>query len=140
MKAHFVEFFSPGTFVAETSVKPIPSWDVQAALELSKGVEERYGARPYGFRFLTKQRGDGDLDSHISKSSGMYYIDGQVLSLADLQAKGDPDDSTLIENMRCNEYSHVVRTCSPYKWAQPLGEGDVVLDAKGRPLQEQPNE
>jgi hypothetical protein len=31
VKQHFVTFYSPGTFFAETSEKPIDSWDVEKA-------------------------------------------------------------------------------------------------------------
>ena len=31
MKKHFVTFLSPGTFVSETTTKPIASWSVEKA-------------------------------------------------------------------------------------------------------------
>lgn len=74
MQAHFVEFFSPGTFFAETSVKPIEAWDVEAAKRLAIDVHERYGARPYGFQFFTKTRKDNELDSSVSAKSNLYYL------------------------------------------------------------------
>lgn len=68
MKKHFVTFFSPGTFVSETSEKPIDSWDVDTAVEMSTQILERHGARPYGFRFSTRERGQEDLDSKVTKN------------------------------------------------------------------------
>jgi tRNA/tmRNA/rRNA uracil-C5-methylase (TrmA/RlmC/RlmD family) len=47
MKKHFVTFLSPGTFFNEETTKPIDSWDVAKALEMSKTVVERYEQRPY---------------------------------------------------------------------------------------------
>lgn len=63
MEKHFVKFYSAGSFVAEETVKEIDSWDVNKAIEMSKDITERYGAKPYGFRFITKGRTDADLDS-----------------------------------------------------------------------------
>ena len=48
MEKHFVTFYSPGTFAAETSRKPIESWDVDKAVAMSKEIKERHGALPYG--------------------------------------------------------------------------------------------
>jgi hypothetical protein len=39
MKRHFVIFYSPGTFVAETTEQKISSWDVKAAAH-ARHVEE----------------------------------------------------------------------------------------------------
>ncbi len=50
MTQHFVTFYSPGTFVHETSTEPISSWDVEAVKEMARSVKERYGATPFGFR------------------------------------------------------------------------------------------
>lgn len=46
-----VTFYSPGTFVSETSDVPIDSWDIEKAKELARGIKERHNATPYGFRF-----------------------------------------------------------------------------------------
>ena len=53
MRQHYVQFFSPGTFVAETSTRTIDSWSVTTALKMAGKVTERYGATPYGFKFHT---------------------------------------------------------------------------------------
>ena len=49
MQKHFVTFYSPGTFVAETSCLPIDSWNVDEAREMAHGIKERHGATPWGF-------------------------------------------------------------------------------------------
>ena len=69
MKKHFVTFYSPGTFVAEQTTKPIDSWDVELAVSMSGEIKERYGALPYGFQFSTRERGENDLDSHEVETS-----------------------------------------------------------------------
>ena len=78
MKKHFVTFLSPGTFVAEESTKPIDSWDVDKAVKMARSIKERHNARPYGFQFSTRERGPDDLDSKVTKQSGVYWLGGKV--------------------------------------------------------------
>lgn len=127
MEKHFVEFFSPGTFVAETTTKPIDSWDVSKALEMAKNITERWNSKPYGFQFFTKARMDDELDSHEIARSGIYYINGTIKTLEDLKAEKNPDNRTLISNMECNGWDRVVQTCSPWKWTQPFDDDDHVV-------------
>ena len=132
MEQHFVTFYSPGTFVAETTDKPIDSWDVDAALDLMAEVTERHGAKPYGFRFITRSRADNDLDSHVSDRSGMYYVDMVVRTLAELQRDNKPEERILRSNMESNGYDAVVQTTKGWLWTQPLQDGDQVISSAGR--------
>lgn len=127
MEKHFVKFFSPGTFVAETSVRPIDSWDVDKAAKMVAEISERYGAKPYGFCFFTKARKDNELDSKIVARSGMYYINGVVKTLEEIKAENNPNDRILISNMESNGWSRIVTTYTPYKWTQPFEPGDSVV-------------
>lgn len=132
---HFVEFFSPGTFVAETSIRPIESWDIATALKMACDINERYNATPYGFRFLTKSRGDDDLDSREVARSSMHYFGVRVLTRADIEARNDPKDTILLDNMRCNKWDRVVETTNGYKATLPLQDGDIVLsEVTGQPM------
>lgn len=130
MKQHFVTFFSPGTFTAEQTTRPIEYWDVDLAVEISKDIMERYGAKPYGFQFSTRERGELDLDSHVSKKSPMYYLGGKVLTLEQLKAINDPSNRILISNMEINRWDRVIINNNSWTWTQPLEEGDVVLDVQ----------
>ena len=124
MEKHFVVFFSPGTFVAEMTEKEIDSWSVDKAVAMSTKITERYGAKPYGFHFITKSRKDYELDSKVTKTSGMYYINCKVQTIKDF----DPvADRILIDNMRRNKWDRVVTSTKGYRWTQPLRDGDVVL-------------
>lgn len=127
MKQHFVTFFSPGTFVAEQSVKPIDSWDVETAVKMAGEVTERHGAKPYAFRFSTRGRSVDELDSKVIKTSPTYYLSGTVETLEDIERRNDPKESILLGNMRCNGWKRVVTTQAPYGWTLPLEDGDVVL-------------
>ena len=129
MKKHFVTFLSPGTFEAEQSTKPIDSWDIDTAVEMSSGIKERYGALPYGFYFSTRSRGDDELDSKEVDRSHMFYLGGEVLTLDQVKAKNDPGDRILISNMECNKWDRIVVNSNSWKWTQPLEKDDVVLNA-----------
>lgn len=127
MEKHFVRFLSAGTFVAEETVMPIEEWDVGQAIEMSRNITERYGAKPYGFQFVTKGRTDEELDSKVINRSGIYYINGVVETLSQVKAKGNPGDRILISNMESNGWDKVVTTYNPYKWTQPFNEEDSVV-------------
>lgn len=124
---HFVTFYSPGTFVAEDTTKPIASWNVKKAVAMSKTISERYNAKPYGFRFSTRARSDKDLDSKVVKRSNLYYISGTIETLEQVEARNDPKEEILRSNMRCNGYTRIVTTHTPWRWTQPLKDDDVVL-------------
>lgn len=128
MKKHFVKFMSPGTFVAEETVKEIDSWDVAKAIDMAKEIIERYNSKPYGFKFFTRERNDDELDSKITQCSGTYYINGVVETLEEIKAKCDPNNRILISNMENNRWNSVVTTYSPWKWTQPFGENDHVVN------------
>lgn len=128
MERHFVTFYSPGTFVAENTQRPIDSWDVEAAVSMARSIKERHGSTPYGFQFTTRSRGKDDLDSKVSHTSPMYYLGGRVETLADVEARNDPADRILISNMRSNGYDRIVVNENSWRWTQPLRDEDVVLD------------
>lgn len=129
MEQHFVTFYSPGTFLAEDTTKPIDAWDAGVAKAMMGGIKERYGATPYGFRFTTRGRSDADLDSKVIATSPMYYVGGKVETLEEVQARNSPDETILRANMECNGYSRIWTTTEGWKWTQPLNAEDVVLDA-----------
>lgn len=127
MIKHFVTFFSPGTLVAETTELEIEDWYQGVAMEMAHDVVERHGATPYAFQFSTRERSDDELDSKVTRKSGLYFLGGKIQSLE--QVKADPDSTpTLISNMESNGYRRVVTNTNSYKWTQPLGDDDVVLD------------
>ena len=126
MKKRFVTFYSPGTFVAEQTTKCVASWDVDKAVAMMSGIEERYGAKPYGFQFTTKKRGLRDMEPHVIDTSPMYYVNCRVQTLEQVEAEG-PATKILAQNMRSNNWDRVVTTEEGWKWTQPLRETDVVL-------------
>lgn len=128
MHKHFVTFFSPGTLVAEETTQPIDAWDVHAATALVNGITERYGATPYGFQFTTRGRSSQDLDSRVIKRSPLYWLGGTVETLAEVKARATEKDRILIANMEGNGYDRIITNTNSWRWTQPLGETDIVLD------------
>ena len=124
MKQDFVTFYSPGTMVAEMTTREIASWDVLKAREMLFDVEERHGARPYGFQFHTKKRGFRDFEPKEIKRSGMYYINCKLQTVEEVEADGA---HVLAGNMRRNGWDQVVTTTRGWSWSQPFKEGDTVL-------------
>lgn len=127
MEKHFVTFLSPGTFVSESTTKSIESWDVEAARAMAKEIVERHNSRPYGFRFSTRSRGPDDLDSKETATSGIYFLNGRVETMAEIEARNDPKEKILRANMRNNGIGSVVVSDTPWRSCIPLGERDVVL-------------
>ena len=126
---HFVTFYSPGTFVAEQTSKPIAAWNVDDAVGMAALISERYGASPYGFRFTTRGRGPDDLDSKVIATSPMHYIGGKVETLEEVEARNAPDESILRSNMRGNGCKRIWTSTAGWKWTQPLSDEDVVIAA-----------
>lgn len=128
MEKHFVTFYSPGTFCAETTEKPIDSWDIDAAVEMARSITERHGARPYAFRFSTRARNDDELDSKVVKTSGNYFLGGRLDTIEDVRKRADPNERILLSNMECNGWKAVVTNDNSWRWTQPLTERDEVLN------------
>lgn len=129
MRKNFVVFYSPGTFVAENTERPLPGgWDIELAKSLAREIKERYGATPYGFRFITRARGPEDLDSKQTHRSHMYYLGGKIETLAEVKARATAADRILVSNMEGNGYERIVTNDNSWRWTQPLEKDDVVLE------------
>ena len=127
MRQNFVEFFSPGTMVAEITVMEITDWDIGKAKRMAKSISERYNATPYAFQFLTKSRGEQDLDSKVVKRSEVFFVHCKVQTLEQLVWRDDPKEEILRQNMEINGWDRIATTVTGWKWSQPMGERDVCL-------------
>ncbi len=127
IEKYFVTFYSPGTFVAETDIQEIDSWNVEEAKRRAKKIKQRHGAIPYAFSFSTRTRGPDDLDSHVAYTSPYYFINCTVHTLKEIENHNDPNDKILLSNMRNNGYDRVATTIKGWKWTQPVREQDVFL-------------
>jgi len=126
VKKRYVTFFSPGTFVAESTTKCVANWDVKKAVAMMDEIEERYRAKPYGFQFYTMKRGLLDMNPHEIERSGMYYVNCIVQTLEEVEAEHGKN-AILAQNMRTNGWDSIVTTTKGWGWSQPLRDGDVVL-------------
>lgn len=135
MQKHFVHFLSPGTFVSEETIKPIDSWNVDNAVAMAADVCERYNARPYGFQFSTRARGDDDLDSKVVDRSPTYWLGGTVRTAEEILAGTDPDEATLRLNVRRNGIKRIIVNDNSWRFTSELKDDDVVLDVKLPKLQ-----
>lgn len=124
---HFVTFYSPGTFVAEVTTKPIDAWDTAVALAMAKDITERHDATPYAFQFTTRTREDADLDSHVSHRSVMHYFGVKVETFAEVHARNLSNESILCDNMRINGWQRIATTTQGWKCSIPLMDDDVAL-------------
>jgi hypothetical protein len=139
-KRSFVVFLSPGTFVSEQSERPIEAWDPKAAMGLAEQIVERHNARPYGFYFVERlvappipdgQGGTMEVQPKDIKESGVYYIDGTLRTVDQVQAAADPSESILLSNMEFNEWPIVVTTARSWKYTAIFREEDFVVGPDG---------
>ena len=63
MRKTIVTYLSPGTFMSEQSCRDIPERDPALAVKMASKIQERYGAKPYGFYFSTLLTADCAADT-----------------------------------------------------------------------------
>lgn len=143
-RQHFVVFYSPGTFFAEQTDRPVTEWNPTEATALAASVSERYGAAPYGFRFETRivadpiPDGEGGalkVESRTVEQSGTYFLRARLETFDTIEARASSSEDILRDNMRCNGWPIVV-VCDEaggHRWksVQPFTETDFVVDAAG---------
>jgi hypothetical protein len=139
-REHSVTFYSPGMLFAESSSVPIDSWSPALAVGLAEKIVERYGAKPYGFRFETHIVADAIPDGEggtlevkprpVTKS-GLYFLGGRIETIDVVNARAAPDESILRSSMLCNGYWIVCVNTNSYKSVHPFEETDFIVDAAG---------
>lgn len=128
MQKHFVTFLIPVAPAFEEKTFPIDAWDALAAVELAKSIDWLEGAKPFAFRFSTRELRDGEFESRETVKSQRFYLGGSVLTAEEIQQRNEPKDEILIANMKTNGWKSVVFTSGAAQIAQPLLTGDRVLD------------
>lgn len=125
MLKHYVKFFYPGAFVAETEVEEVKSRDAQK-IKVPEGS--------YGFRFFDRQEITAENENHEPETlrgkpknySGMFYF-GRIMTLDDVKREM-PDATILISNMETNNWDKVVKTRMGN--IQPFEEKDTIIEAQ----------
>ena len=137
---HFVNFLSPGTFFNEETNEPIGEWDTKLATQMASKIKERHGATPYGFKFETRithppipdgEGGKLEVVPKTIKTSGTYFLGGELETLDEIKKRKDPRDSILISNMEGNGWYIVCVNTNSYKSTMPFNKEDFLLDKKG---------
>lgn len=135
----FVTFYSPGTFVAETTTKPIKSCDCRTAIRMSKKIKERYGATPFGFTFSKKLVADPIPDGHggklevqpkTVKESGTYYLGGVLRTYDEVEKDNKDDEDILRSNMWSNDWCIIIDNTNSYRTTRPFEPNDKIVDMK----------
>lgn len=129
VQKHYVEFCSPGTFFSEISRREIDAWDTGKAIEMMSDIKERYGGRPFGFRFLTHGRGADDLNSREIARGHFYYVNCDILTAEEILAGTDPDYATMRTNIEFNGVKRVARTRTGWLGHYPMDDEDEVIEA-----------
>ncbi len=141
MRKNYVTFCSPGTLFSELSSREIEGWNPSIAVEMSEEIKERHGAIPYGFRFETRivlppvsdgEGGECVVEPKVVATSGIHFICGELQTFDEVEARKDPKDSILLDNMRCNDYPIIVVVKRGYTTTMPFSEKDCVVDMRGR--------
>lgn len=150
MKQDFVCFESPGTVVSEGEDKKISSWDVDKAVSIAVDIHARYGARPYGFRFKTKEFREKEFRIVEIAKSCFYFLGGTVVTQEQVEAAVNEDGSLILTsnpvinhlaqhkqrlsnirwNLTHNSYDRIVINNNSYVSCLPAYPEDIVLDPK----------
>lgn len=136
-RRHKVEFISPGTAFSEISVREIQDRnDLLTAVEMSKTIVERYGARPYAFRFFTEifhppiDDGEGGLLNVEPKRidvSEWFFLGGTILKYEDTVNKDNERLTNVMWNMRLNKEPLAVETTNGWTHVAFFGADDCVV-------------
>ncbi len=96
---------------------------------MAEGITERYGARPYGFQFIT----EGAFGFVIDKS-GIYFINAKLETYDEVEERGALDEEILRSNMRGNNYPIIVTNygkAKNYRFSIPFNRADALVDEAG---------
>lgn len=136
MRQEFVTFFSPGTFVSESTTTPIASRDPVLAAKMASDIRARYDAKPFAFRFETRlvhdpvPDGDGGtlrVESKTVDTSALYFLGGELLFAHEVQES----ESILRSNMRCNRWPICIVNKNSYRVTQPFNPEDCIVNGDG---------
>jgi len=129
----YVRYLYPGIFFPEESIREVADRNPgRVAHEADPAV--------FAFEFFDRMRTavlaggeEIEMDSGAIGKSGLYYIDAEPMTAADVAALPG-DHSILLSNMRGNDWDPVLR-CRTGNF-RPLEEGDTVISSGAPCLRE----
>lgn len=136
----YVEFISPGTLVDESSCLEIASCCSKNAVEMSKQITERHGAKPYGFVFITRlvhdpvsdgEGGEMEVLAKEKERSGIHFLGGTLRTYDEVVADNLESERILRSNMLGNSYPIVIENRNSYRSTHEFTKDDCIVDATG---------
>jgi len=118
MIKHYVEYYYPGSFFSETSVKEIAQRDVSKIVIPDDA---------FGFKFFDRVHAEIDgveLQSKRLNISQMHFYGGRIMSIEDVRREC-PDDRILLANMEYSGWKNII-VCRTGN-TQPFRDGDVFI-------------
>jgi hypothetical protein len=120
----YVRFLSPGSFVANDWTVPVDSADPRAVV---------WPENAYAFTLHERVDVMDGLETFKGEAKQLgptyYHPASKVKTQEEVEANGDPRNSILLNNMRCNKWPSVIYSRWG-NWPQPYEAGkQVVLGA-----------
>lgn len=143
MIKYYATFYSPGTLFSETSTKELEGKDEQSriveAATIAKTINERYGAKPYGFSIYSQEEYEPIIQGNVKykadpkeiNRTGIYYITGEIRTAADILSGTDNSEYILRRNVEINNIKAIITNTNSYKFNGEFREKDVLIDWNG---------
>jgi hypothetical protein len=115
---HFIEFLYPHILFQDSRSEEVEERDLDA-------VRVPHGSFAFRFYDIKEVLVEGDVltSGHVNVS-GIYYPGGRLMTVEDVMTEVR-ECKVLLDNMRINNWTHVVRT--RVGTFQPFNDGDVIL-------------
>lgn len=140
MLKHFVIFIISAKFGTDIIEREIESWDPKLACNLIKTLI----TYPLAFYFETKSCVNTESNYFVTeKTSNMFFINGVISSLQELQDRNNPEDSILISQLKQNNVENFIMVnytqltqdnntlYKDKKYIEKFCPGDAIVDSSG---------
>lgn len=139
-QVHFVIFLTSVKFGTRLVEREIECWDPKLACGLIKTLI----TYPLGFYFETKRCINTERSCLVTeKTSHMFFINGVISSLQELQDRNNPEDSILISQLKQNNVENIITVnytqltqdnnllYKDKKYIEKFYPGDAIIDSSG---------
>lgn len=138
-KYYLVTYYSPGSFVSETSSARFKNFNLASFVKRAKSISERHGSKPYGFTVEEKEEPvsmpvvEGfkvEVEPNTLSSSGTYYITGNLIFYDDI--KNNKEKAILASNLYNNSLGIGIENCNSWKFTGDFERNDFIVDWDGK--------
>lgn len=135
-----VTYFSPGSFLSEQDTYEFKELDFKKICDKAKKINQRYNAKPYGFSYkkIETLKSIPKIDGFeikckpkILKSSGMYYITGELVFSENIK---DETLYILKRNLEYNSDGIGVENNNSYRYNGFFHKEDFIIGWDGEIL------